>query len=125
MDEQRCAAPQISQNWGTPSTQRKDYPISDGADKLPQRSASFNSANIDQQQQVRCHAPHNTACRFLIQHCSVNLHYFNKGTKITSQIKRHSTLFQRKKNAYFFPDYFVVSYSSHFPLLCIFRGRLQ
>ncbi|XP_034566700.1 uncharacterized protein LOC117831909 [Notolabrus celidotus] len=41
MDEQRCSAPQIFQNLGTPSTQHKDNPTHPN-DKPTQRSASFN-----------------------------------------------------------------------------------
>ncbi|XP_044037677.1 uncharacterized protein LOC122869107 isoform X2 [Siniperca chuatsi] len=44
MDEQRCSAPQVLQNLGTPSTQRKDHPISDV-------SGSLNRAKTDQHQQ--------------------------------------------------------------------------
>ncbi|XP_020496541.3 uncharacterized protein [Labrus bergylta] len=51
MDEQRCSAPQILQNLGTPSTQRKDNPISLLSDKPPQRSSSFNTTKTDQQVQ--------------------------------------------------------------------------
>lgn len=54
MDEQRCPAPQISQNMGTPSTQRKDHPIP---------SPSLNRAKTDQHQQVRCYAAQYTAAQ--------------------------------------------------------------
>ncbi len=64
MDEQRCSAPQILQNLGTPSTQRKDRPISDASDNPPQRSASFNCAKTDEHRQVRCHAAQYTDYSF-------------------------------------------------------------
>ncbi|XP_051245234.1 sialidase isoform X2 [Dicentrarchus labrax] len=51
MDEQRCSVPQISQNLGTPSTQRKDHPISDASDKPTQISSSLNRVKTDQHQQ--------------------------------------------------------------------------
>lgn len=47
MDEQRCSAPQILQNLGTPSTQRKDRLISDAYDNPPQ-----NCAKTDEHRQV-------------------------------------------------------------------------
>ncbi|XP_062422187.1 uncharacterized protein LOC119220544 [Pungitius pungitius] len=48
MDEQRCFAPNISQNFGTPSTQRKEHPGSGAFNKPPQRSPSLKA---DQHQQ--------------------------------------------------------------------------
>ncbi|XP_041812366.1 uncharacterized protein LOC121620390 [Chelmon rostratus] len=51
MDEQRCSAPQIFQNLGTPSTQRKDQPISDASNKSPQKSTALNRTKPDQHQQ--------------------------------------------------------------------------
>lgn len=53
MDEQRCSAPQISQNTGTPSTQRKDHHISDTSDKPPRRTSSISRDKTEQHQQVR------------------------------------------------------------------------
>ncbi|XP_070836296.1 uncharacterized protein [Chaetodon trifascialis] len=51
MDEQRCSAPQILQNVGTPSTQRKDQPISNASNKSPQMSTALNRTKPDQHQQ--------------------------------------------------------------------------
>ncbi|CAJ1075271.1 uncharacterized protein LOC120574510 isoform X1 [Xyrichtys novacula] len=48
MDEQRCSAPQIFQNMGSPSTQHKD---NSGPPDKPQRSASFNSGETDHHKQ--------------------------------------------------------------------------
>lgn len=64
MDEQRCYAPQISQNLSTPSTQRKEHPSSDASNKSPRRSPSLNRAKPDQHQQVRRHAAQYTAYSF-------------------------------------------------------------
>ncbi|XP_058508866.1 uncharacterized protein LOC131475060 [Solea solea] len=48
IDEQRCPAPQIFQNIGTPSAQRKDQTNADTSTKAPQRSASLNRDKPDQ-----------------------------------------------------------------------------
>ncbi|XP_047426986.1 uncharacterized protein LOC124997373 isoform X2 [Mugil cephalus] len=48
MDEQRCSAPQISQNLGTPSPQRKDHLNSDTSLR---RSASLNRSKTDDHRQ--------------------------------------------------------------------------
>lgn len=56
MDEQRCFAPKISQNFGTPSAQRKEHPSSGAFNKRPQSSPSLKRAKADQHQQVRRHA---------------------------------------------------------------------
>lgn len=63
MDEQRCSAPQISQNLGTPSPQRKDHLISDTSGP-PRRSASLNRGKTDGHRQVRCHAAYYSAYSF-------------------------------------------------------------
>lgn len=52
MDEQRCSAPHILQNTGTPSPQRKDQRTADTSDKPVRRSGSLNRAKTDQQKQV-------------------------------------------------------------------------
>ncbi|XP_040045789.2 uncharacterized protein LOC120827174 isoform X5 [Gasterosteus aculeatus] len=51
MDEQRCFAPKISQNFGTPSAQRKEHPSSGAFNKRPQSSPSLKRAKADQHQQ--------------------------------------------------------------------------
>ncbi|CAK6978330.1 uncharacterized protein LOC121884410 [Scomber scombrus] len=51
LDEQRCSAPQILQKIGTPSTQRKDHPISEASNKPFKRPASINRAKTGQHQQ--------------------------------------------------------------------------
>lgn len=66
MDEQRCSAPQIFQNTGTPYVQRKDHP----SDKPPQRRSSLNQDKPDQEKQVRRHAAQYAA------YSPVMLYYF-------------------------------------------------
>lgn len=60
MDEQRCSGPQISQNVGTPCSQRN----SDASDKPPQRSGSLIRAKTDQHRQVGCHTAQYAAYSF-------------------------------------------------------------
>lgn len=50
LDDQRCSAPHILQNLGTPTLQGKDLPASEPSDKAPRRSGSLNRVA---QQQVR------------------------------------------------------------------------
>lgn len=77
MDEQRCSAPHIFQNLGTPSAQRT-------SDKPPWRSASLNRDKTEQRGQVNVHTTYHSTLFYLYFFCPVILYFLSKPQKLYS-----------------------------------------
>lgn len=84
MDEQRCSAPHIFQNLGTPSAQHKNNLTSGTSGKPLWRSASLNRDKTEQRGQVNVHTTYHSTLFYLYFFCPVILYFLSKPRKLYS-----------------------------------------